>query len=93
MLVTHHVEEIPPGFTHVLLLRDGRVLAAGPIDDLLTAEALSACFGLPLTARARGDGRFERVAPADAAAAAAGGSARSRRRSMRSSTGPHSAPP
>ena len=33
VLVTHHVEEIPPGFTHVLLLRDGKVVAAGPIDD------------------------------------------------------------
>ena len=33
VLVTHHVEEIPPGFTHVLLLREGGVVAAGPIDD------------------------------------------------------------
>jgi iron complex transport system ATP-binding protein len=48
VLVTHHVEEIPDGFTHVLLLAGGRVQAAGPIDDVLTADALSACFGLPL---------------------------------------------
>jgi len=48
VLVTHHVEEIPPGFTHLLLLAAGRVLAAGTIDDLLTAPTLSACFGLPL---------------------------------------------
>lgn len=48
VLVTHHVEEIPTGFGHALLLRDGRVQAAGPIADVLTAEALSECFGLPL---------------------------------------------
>ena len=52
MLVTHHVEEIPPGFTDVLLLRDGRVVAAGPLEITLTAENLSATFGLPLVARA-----------------------------------------
>ena len=40
VLVTHHVEEIPPGFTHVLLLRGGRVSAAGPLEQVLTAEAL-----------------------------------------------------
>src|SRR4051812_40318821 len=39
VLVTHHVEEIPPGFTHVLLLRAGRVVASGPIGTTLTAEA------------------------------------------------------
>ena len=38
VLVSHHVEEIPPGFTHALLLRDGRVVAAGPLDDVLTEE-------------------------------------------------------
>ena len=48
VLVTHHVEEIPDGFTHLLLLADGRVTAAGPIDEVLDAERLSACFGLPL---------------------------------------------
>ena len=36
VLVSHHVEEIPPGFTHALLLRAGRVVAAGPIDEVLT---------------------------------------------------------
>ena len=49
VLVTHHVEEIPPGFTDVLLLREGRVVAAGPIELTLTAANLSATFGLPLT--------------------------------------------
>ena len=42
MLVTHHVEEIPPGFTHALLLRDGAVVADGLLDDVLTDENLSA---------------------------------------------------
>jgi iron complex transport system ATP-binding protein len=49
VLVTHHVEEIPPGFTHVLLLREGRVVAAGPLGTTLTAESLGETFGLPLT--------------------------------------------
>jgi iron complex transport system ATP-binding protein len=48
VLITHHVEEIPPRFTHVLLLRDGRVTAAGPIEETLTGSALSEAFGLPL---------------------------------------------
>jgi iron complex transport system ATP-binding protein len=51
VLVTHHVEEIPEGFTHILLLRDGGVIAAGPIVSTLSAENLSACFGLPLELR------------------------------------------
>jgi iron complex transport system ATP-binding protein len=45
VLVTHHVDEIPPGFTHGLLLSGGRVVAAGPLDRVLTADALSATFG------------------------------------------------
>jgi iron complex transport system ATP-binding protein len=48
VLVTHHVEEIPPGFTHLLLLADGRVHAAGPVDEVLTSDNLSAAFGTPL---------------------------------------------
>lgn len=48
LLVTHHVEEIPPGFTHVLMLRQGGVVAAGPVPLTLTAENLSACFNMPL---------------------------------------------
>ena len=55
VLVTHHVEEIPPSFGHVLLLADGGVLAAGPIDAVLTAAALSTCFGLPLALDRNGD--------------------------------------
>ncbi len=57
VFVTHHVEEIPAGFTHVLLLREGRALAAGPLAPTLTAKALTACFGLPLVIEAR-NGRW-----------------------------------
>jgi iron complex transport system ATP-binding protein len=57
VLVTHHVEEIPPGFTHALLLRGGTVLAAGPIGEVLASRLLSACFGLPLMVERRG-GRY-----------------------------------
>jgi len=55
VLVTHHVEEIPPGFTHLLLLRAGRVHAAGPLDATLTAENLSGAFGLDLVVERVGD--------------------------------------
>jgi iron complex transport system ATP-binding protein len=48
VLVTHHVDEIPPGFTHGLLLSEGRVVAAGPLTEVLTAGSLSATFGRPL---------------------------------------------
>ncbi|HET8600261.1 MAG TPA: ABC transporter ATP-binding protein [Segeticoccus sp.] len=55
VLVTHHVEEIPPSFTDVLLLRGGRVVAAGPVELTLTAENLSETFGLPLVLERHGD--------------------------------------
>jgi iron complex transport system ATP-binding protein len=55
VMVTHHVEEIAPGFTHILMLRQGRVLAAGPIESTLTARNLSLCFGLPLTVEQEGE--------------------------------------
>lgn len=55
VLVTHHVEEIPVGTTHALLLRAGRIVDSGPIDDVLDADALSATFGLPLELERRGD--------------------------------------
>jgi iron complex transport system ATP-binding protein len=48
VLVTHHVEEIPPSFTHALLMRGGQVVAAGPVRDVLTTPWLTATFGLPL---------------------------------------------
>jgi iron complex transport system ATP-binding protein len=57
VLVTHHVEEIPPGFTHALLLKQGRIVAAGPMDEALTAENLSETFDLALTLKQE-DGRY-----------------------------------
>ena len=57
VLVTHHVEEIPPGFTHALLLRAGRIVAAGLAEQVLTAENLSQTFGVPLAVD-RVDGRY-----------------------------------
>src|SRR6266545_7093961 len=57
VLVTHHVEEIPPGITHALLLRAGRVVASGPIGEALTSETLTEAFGLPLVLERNG-GRY-----------------------------------
>ena len=57
VLVSHHVEEIPPGFTHVLLLRGGEVVAAGPLVETLTEENLSETFGLALQLE-HSDGRY-----------------------------------
>ncbi len=48
VLVTHHVEEIPVGYTHAMLLRAGEVVASGLIDDVLTDENLTVTFGVPL---------------------------------------------
>src|SRR3546814_17037175 len=56
VLVTHHVEEIPPGFSHCLLLSEGSRVGAGLLTDLLTAENLSAAFG-PSSARDLLNGR------------------------------------
>jgi len=64
ILVTHHVEEIPVGFTHALLITNGRVQASGPIDVVLTSASLSQCFDLPLTL-SRESGRW--TARADSA--------------------------
>jgi len=58
VLVTHHVDEIPPGTTHALLLKGGRAIAQGPLTDALTAETLSTCFEMPLALERRDDGRF-----------------------------------
>jgi iron complex transport system ATP-binding protein len=48
IMVTHHVEEIPRGFTHALLLANGTIVAEGTLDDVLTAEQLTRTFGIPL---------------------------------------------
>lgn len=58
ILVTHHVEEVPPNFTHALLLREGRVVSAGPIETALTEETLSEAFRLPLNVSRNAEGRF-----------------------------------
>ena len=57
LMVTHHVEEIPAGFTHALVLKEGRVHAAGPISTTLSSEVLSSAFGIPITV-SRFAGRF-----------------------------------
>jgi iron complex transport system ATP-binding protein len=57
VLVTHHVEEIPRGFTHALLLSEGHVAAAGPIEEVLVSETLSDVFGLELRITNE-DGRY-----------------------------------
>ncbi len=46
VLITHHVEEIPPGFTHALLLRDGQTVAGGPIEETLQSSSVSDAFGV-----------------------------------------------
>lgn len=57
VMVTHHLEELPPNTTHVLMLREGRVLAAGPITETLTSTHVSDCFGYSISVRRR-DGRW-----------------------------------
>lgn len=57
VLVTHHVEEIPPGFTHAMLLNEGSVVAQGLLEDVLTAEHLSEAFRQAI-ALDRIDGRY-----------------------------------
>ena len=56
-LVTHHLEEVPPGTTHALLLRGGRVVVSGPVGDVVTSETVSACFEVPVVVE-RADGRW-----------------------------------
>ncbi|GAA2197019.1 ABC transporter ATP-binding protein [Sinomonas flava] len=73
VLVTHHLEEVPPGFTHALLLRDGGVVASGPITSTLTEANLSETFGMPLNVVSR-DGRYTATAKDGAIAAAASAS-------------------
>ncbi|MEC5200809.1 iron complex transport system ATP-binding protein [Arthrobacter sp. PL16] len=63
VLVTHHLEEVPPGFTHALLLRDGKMVSAGPIGVVLTEENLSAAFDVALKVTEE-NGRYSAVARA-----------------------------
>lgn len=61
VMVTHHVEEIPIGFTHVLLLRDGGAVASGRVADALTSDTLSDTFGLPIELSEH-EGRYAAIA-------------------------------
>jgi iron complex transport system ATP-binding protein len=58
VLVTHHVEEIPPGFTHAMLLRAGSVVAQGLLDTVLTEDNLSRTFGTDLVLQRSGERFF-----------------------------------
>jgi iron complex transport system ATP-binding protein len=63
VLVTHHVEEIPPGVTHALVLRQGRVVTSGPIDVALSADAIGTAFGLTVKLGRDGDRWWCRARP------------------------------
>ena len=64
VLVTHHVEEVPPGTTHVALVRRGRIVSAGAAGAVLTSAAVSACFDVPVTVERHGGRWSARAAPA-----------------------------
>ena len=61
VMVTHHVEEIPAGFTHLLVIAGGRIVAKGPIADTLTGDTMSEAFGRPLSIT-HNNGRFQATA-------------------------------
>ncbi len=48
IMVSHHLEDLPASVTHALLLREGRLLASGPVAQMLTSELVSDCFGFPI---------------------------------------------
>jgi iron complex transport system ATP-binding protein len=58
VLVTHHVDEIPPGVSHAGLIVGGRLVASGPIEHVLTSRAISDCFDVEMTVERRPDGRW-----------------------------------
>ena len=60
ILVTHHIEEIPAGTTHALILKDGGIAVSGPIGEVITSEHVSAIFGLPISVVREGDRFFAR---------------------------------
>jgi iron complex transport system ATP-binding protein len=61
ILVTHHIEEIPEGTTHALILKNGKVAASGPISDVITSEHISAIFEIPITVVREGNRFFARA--------------------------------
>jgi len=60
ILVTHHIEEIPAGTTHALLIKDGAIAVSGPIGDVISSEHISAIFELPITVVREGERFFAR---------------------------------
>ena len=62
ILVTHHIEEIPVGTTHALLIKDGLVAVSGPIDQVITSEHVSAVFGTSITVTPESGRYFARAA-------------------------------
>lgn len=60
VVVTHHIEEIPVGTTHALLIKNGAIAVSGPIDSVITSEHISAVFGLPITVSKEGARFFAR---------------------------------
>lgn len=60
ILVTHHIEEIPAGTTHALILKDGVIAVSGPISEVITSEHISAIFDLPISVTQEGDRYFAR---------------------------------
>lgn len=63
-MVTHHIEEIPAGFTHALLMKEGAVIARGEIGSTITSEAISETFNYPLKVSYQ-NSRFNAVADLD----------------------------
>jgi iron complex transport system ATP-binding protein len=65
LMVTHHFEELPRSTTHTALIRGGRIVASGPVDDVLTTELVSQCFDHPIrVTRDERTGRWAAVSPA-----------------------------
>jgi len=62
ILVTHHIEEIPVGTTHALLLKDGNIAVSGPIDQVVTSEHVSAVFGTSISVTPESGRFFARAA-------------------------------
>lgn len=63
VVVTHHVDEIPLSTTHCALMREGKIIASGPLRETLTSESLSECFGTSLIFEQRANGRLTAYAP------------------------------
>ena len=67
VLVTHHAEEIPPEFTHALVLADGQAVASGPLDEVLRDDVFSRAFGMSITIERRDGRAWARMATSDEA--------------------------